>query len=240
MAGMANIPPAAQKPARAAAIGLPPAAVSMLRECFSQFHIDTAEPSDPLAALKTEKYEACVLPLNDTAIPYLEAARHSTANHRIVVYGVCSSPQEAMRFAGYGINAIFPESTLPENAKAPEGDRQGVMKVVRATHLLVVNELRRHIRIPVVTEVQVKSGDGRFVTTSQELSSGGVSLTNAPRLPLGAPVEVSFLLYEMPRLNIKASVSWCKPPDLLGISFDTADPRRLPLREWIDRYLEND
>jgi hypothetical protein len=55
-------------------------------------------------------------------------------------------------------------------------DRQAALKVVRATHLLVVHELRRYVRLPIVTEVELKIGKDRVRATSQEISAGGMSM----------------------------------------------------------------
>ena len=133
--------------ATVALIGLEEGASAILRDCFKQFGIrTTAVGGDAIQRLKREKFEACVLRLHETgAEAILEAARTSSSNRRIVVYGICSSAQEALRFSRYGVNAILADPV----------ERQGALRVVRATHLLVINELRRYVRIPKIGRAHV-------------------------------------------------------------------------------------
>jgi hypothetical protein len=42
----------------------------------------------------------------------------------------------------------------------------------------------------------------------------------------------------LPRVNVRAVVSWNKPKSL-GVRFDPNDERRLKVKTWIDSYLEN-
>ena len=65
--------------------------------------------------------------------------------------------------------------TLPVGFEPLE--RSAATKLVRATRPLVLHEFRRYARIPLMTEVSVVAGDTtRFVVSSQEISSGGMSL----------------------------------------------------------------
>lgn len=113
-----------------------------------------------------------------------------------------------------------------------------MLKLVRATRLLVLHEFRRYVRIPVITEVSIV-GDGRRANaTSVEVSSGGMSLKSAEDFSIGQHVEVSFALMTLPRVNLRAVISWNKPRSI-GVRFDPADDRRFKVKTWIDSYLEN-
>jgi len=217
--------------ARAALVGFNEPTFTLLSDCFRQFGIEPVRvTSEPVDRLRKEKFEACVLPL---AIPteseaVMEAARGSRSNSRCVIYGVGGSAQDAMRFSRYGINAMFQEPL----------ERPAMLKLVRATRLLVLHEFRRYVRIPVMTEVAI-IGDGRRVSaTSIEMSSGGMSIKSGEDFSIGVPVEVSFALMTLPRVNVRAVVSWNKTKSL-GVRFDPADERRLKVKTWIDSYLEN-
>jgi hypothetical protein len=158
----------------------------------------------------------------------MEAARTSPSNSRIVLYGLGGSAQEAMHFSKYGINAMFQEPL----------ERPAALKLVRATHMLVLHELRRYTRIPIMTDVTVVSHDGqRLSASSIDLSSGGMSLKSAEDLPAGSNVEVSFSLLTLPRVCVRAVVTWRKSKSF-GVHFDSADERRQKVKEWIDGYLE--
>jgi Tfp pilus assembly protein PilZ len=113
------------------------------------------------------------------------------------------------------------------------------MKLVRSTRSLVLHEFRRYVRVPVMTEVGIVMNDGgRLTATSQEISTGGMSLRGNHVPEIGSQVEVSFSLLTLPRVWVRGQVSWKKPNKSFGVRFDSADERRLRLKEWIVAYLE--
>ncbi|MGA7217034.1 MAG: PilZ domain-containing protein [Candidatus Sulfotelmatobacter sp.] len=216
--------------ARAALVDLKQSSRTLLTECFRQFGIETVVTSAGSAErLRQEKFEACVINLGPGAEEIMEAARTSPSNSRLVLYGLGGTAQEAMRYSKYGINAMFQEPL----------ERPAALKLVRATHMLVLHEFRRYARIPVMTEVTVVSNDGRRVSASSlELSSGGMSVKTSEEMSSGTGVEVSFSLLTLPRVCVKGTVTWRKTKSI-GIRFDPADDRRQKIKEWIDGYLEN-
>ena len=218
--------------ARIASIHIDPACNTFLNDCFRQFGI-TVVPADddPILLLNRQKFEACVLRLYDPdADRILKAARNSPSNRRLVIYGIARNTQEALRYSTYGINAVLDEPL----------DRQSVLKVVRATHLLVIHELRRYVRIPVVSQVEIDVG-GRapVVGTAVEVSSGGISIRCLTQLPKTDPVRLILNLPGIEKLSVRAFVCWYRESDkVYGIRFDSTDERRLKVRGWIDQYLE--
>lgn len=113
------------------------------------------------------------------------------------------------------------------------------MKLVRSTRMLVLHEFRRYVRIPVMTEVGIVMADGsRMTATSQEISSGGMSLKGNHVPEPGSLVEVSFSLLTLPRVWVRGQVTWKKSNRGFGIRFDSTDERRQRLTEWIVAYLE--
>jgi hypothetical protein len=117
-------------------------------------------------------------------------------------------------------------------------ERPATLKLVRATHMLVLHEFRRYARIPIMTEVTVVSPDGhRLVASSLEVSSGGMSLKSAEDMPSGTNVEISFSLLTLPRVNVRGVVTWRKTKSF-GVRFDATDDRRQKVKTWIDAYLE--
>jgi hypothetical protein len=218
--------------ARTALVDVKESARALLVECFRQFGIETVVMSSNAAErLRREKFEACVLNLGEGAgaEAVMEAARSSPSNSRCVIYGLGGNAQEAMRYSKYGINAMFSEPL----------ERPAAVKLVKATHLLVLHEFRRYVRVPVIAEVAVKSVDGtRFTASSIEISSGGMSLKSSEELALHTNVEISLALMTLPRVTVRGVVSWLKPKSY-GVRFDAADERRHSVKKWIDSYLEN-
>jgi hypothetical protein len=228
---LAPIPQSKKAAARIAMVDLKDGSQGILTECFRQFGIESVMVAGNAAErLRKEKFEACVVKLGPAAQAVMEAARTSPSNNRMVIYGLGGSAQEAMRYSKYGINAIFQEPV----------ERSAALKLVRATNMLVLHEFRRYVRIPVITEVSVQVSEGRkFTATSMEVSSGGMSIKSVEVVSSSQPVEVSFALLTLPRLWVRANVTWKKPKHSFGVRFDIKDERRRKLKEWIDAYLEN-
>ncbi len=228
---LAPIPHTRKASARAALIDVKESARVILAECFRQFGIESVTlPVTEAERLRKEKFEACVVQLGSAAEPVMEAARSSKSNARMVIYGLGGTAQDAMRFSKYGINAIFGEPV----------ERATALKLVRATQTLVLHEFRRYVRIPVITEILLVTADNRrFAATSQEISSGGMSMRSQEEVSLGQAVEISFALLTLPRIWVRATVSWRKPSKTFGVRFDAKDERRLRIKDWIDAYLES-
>jgi hypothetical protein len=217
--------------ARIASIHIDPACNTFLNDCFRQFGI-TVVPveGDPILLLNHHKFEACVLRLYDPeADRILQAARNSPSNRRLVVYGIARNTQEALRYSKYGINAVLDEPL----------DRQSVLKVVRATHLLVIHELRHYVRIPVASQVEFDVNGRPVIGTTVEVSSGGISIRCLAPLPKSDAIRLTLTLPGVEKLNLRAFVCWYRESDkVYGMRFDATDERRLKVRGWIDQYLE--
>jgi hypothetical protein len=217
--------------ARAASVHIDPACNAFLHDCFKQFGIHVVALSGDAAQLfSRQKFEACILRLYDPeAERILKAARSSSSNKNIVVYGIARTAQEALRYSAYGINAIFDEPL----------DRQSVLRVVRATHLLVIHELRRYVRVPVVAEALVESGSSTARVMTVEVSSGGMSVRSLQPITTPDSVRISASLPGLQNLSVRAYVTWSRPADqIYGLRFDPTDQRRLSVRTWIDQYLQ--
>jgi hypothetical protein len=217
--------------ARIASIHIDPDCNTFLNDCFRQFGI-TVVPAegDPILLLNRQKFEACVLRLYDPeADRILKAARNSPSNRRLVVYGIARNTQEALRYSNYGINAVLDEPL----------DRQSVLKVVRATHLLVIHELRRYVRIPVASQTEFDVNGRPVIGTTVEVSSGGISIRCLAPLPKSDPIRLTLSLPGIEKLYVRAYVCWYRDSDkVYGMRFDPTDERRLRVRGWIDQYLE--
>jgi hypothetical protein len=217
--------------ARIASLDLDAVTNGMLQDCFRQFGVQIVPVAgDPLALLTKQKFEACILRLYDPdAEKILSGTRNSSSNRRIILYGIARNTREALQFSSYGINAVFDEPL----------EKQSVLRVVRATHLLVVHELRRYVRIPVVVEASIQSGAKNLLAMTLEVSAGGLSVRCESPISSADFVRVEFALPRRQRLAIRASVCWSRESEkLYGMRFDPADPARLQVRNWIDQYLE--
>jgi hypothetical protein len=229
---VASIPVTKRASARVALIGVKESAKMMLADCFKQFGIDTVVVKDSAPErLSKEKFDACVLNLGAEAESVMHAARTSASNSRMIIYGLGGTAKEAMRYSKYGINAIFQEPL----------ERPSALKLVRATQTLLLHEFRRYVRIPVITEITLTTEDGRrLIASSQEISSGGMSMKIADEIATGTAAEISFALLTLPRIWVRGTTTWQSPrTKAFGFRFDPSDDRRLRIKEWIEAYLEN-
>jgi Tfp pilus assembly protein PilZ len=214
-----------------ALIGLDETSSNMLRDSFKQFGIETAafKQEDAAVRFKKEKYEACVVHLDSGIDKLLAKIRNSPNTQRMVIYGICATAQEALKFSQYGINATFNDPL----------DRQNLLRVIRATHLLVLHELRRYVRIPMVTEVTIKADHQLYRATMIEVSGGGLSMQIKAPLKIGDMVDVSFSLPNHKELSLHSVVAWMRPDfGTGGVRYDPMDPNRVEVKDWIDDYLD--
>jgi hypothetical protein len=216
--------------ARVALVNLDENVTAILRECFRQFNISVLSLADDAAArMNKEKFEGCVLHLDESAVPVLEAARNSPSNKRLVVFGVSKGSQQALRYSRYGINAIMEEPV----------ERQSALRTVRAAHLLVLHELRRYVRIPMVVEVQIEAEGRRFSASTREISAGGMSICVTGKLPTSFNYQLTFTLPDTPKIVVNAAMCWhADAESMVGMRFDLGDNRRFEVRKWIDDFLD--
>lgn len=216
------------KRARVAIVGLDSQTAATLMPLFEQFHIcaEVLEDQAP-QRLKYEKFDGCVVRLGIGADEVLNAARSNAANSRMVVYGVCNSIGDARPFSKFGINALL---TLPL-------DRREALRAIKGSHLLVLHEFRRYVRIPLAADVTVTVSGTVIKGASTEISGGGMSLKMPVSLNIGDRVEVTLSLPNGPALRTPAIVRWTRPAEqLIGIRFEDEDGR-VKVKNWIDKYL---
>ena len=232
-----NSPHPKPSTARVAVFHVDAAVEAVLREAFRQFNIETVRIEGDIAQrMWKEKFEACVVPLDHPdAIAILEAARSSPSNRRLVIYAIAADSAETLRFSKLGLNVVLPRPL----------DKQAALRAVRASHLLVLHELRRYVRVPVVIEVTVESERGSKLTAvSMEVSGGGMSLSTQGKAIPGENVTVTFALMAGKKISARSIVCWARPSDshpgemLFGVRFHADDDRRVAVKEWIEAYLD--
>src|SRR4029077_8767220 len=108
--------------------------------------------------LGVEQFQGCVVLLDDHALPILEAVRSSRSNHKMLLYGILPRDVDVRRFSTFGINTLI---ELPL-------DRGNALNVARSTCSLLLHELRRYVRIPLVIEVSIDGPAGSFSGSSRE------------------------------------------------------------------------
>jgi hypothetical protein len=216
-----------EKPAtRIALFGVDAASAAVLSDCFGQFGVETRVlPAVPPAGFAAD-YSAAVVPLNAQGEATLREVRK--ASHSLVVYGICGSIREALPYSKWGVNAVFYSPLVQREA----------LQIVRSTHLLLMKELRRYVRVPLVCPVMLETGTQKLEASSMEISAGGMMLTTKAALTVPQAVLATFCLPGASPTSVRSVVCWTRNDEATAaIRFDPGDTRRSAVRDWIDEYL---
>lgn len=199
-------------------------------DVFKQCRIQTTRiVTQDYLGLGNERFDGCVLHLSPACEPILQGFRHSPRDRNVFIYGILSPHQTMERAARFGVNVVISEPL----------DRKAILQTVRATHRLVLHEFRRYVRVPFITEVELRTGFSVCRCSSVELSGGGMSVQGSSALKLGESVECSLSLPVAKKLSCSATVSWVSQNDgAAGLRFDASDSRRELIKAWIADYLE--
>lgn len=216
---------------RVALVNLDESAAAILSTAFRQFGIQTTSfTTNSYEGLGHQKFDGCAVRLSAGYESILTGLRNSPRDRQVFIYGILIPGQTVQQVAKFGINTLMSEPV----------DRRSALKVVRATRLLVLHEFRRYVRIPVITEIEFKARFSSYRGSSIELSGGGLSARTESKPACGEAVECSFALpgYEK-HLACNATICWTRPEvGLIGVRFDSSDPRRHLIKEWIEEFLQ--
>jgi hypothetical protein len=217
--------------ARAVLMNVDPATTAILRDCFRQFNIEVEIlDANNIERLTKAKIDAMVIELDGNAGQALQAVRDSRSNRRAVLFGICNSVGEAIRYSKYGINVLLERPV----------DRPTALRAVRTTHLLIIHEFRRYVRIPIVVKFEGMSGMQPVMGSTVEVSGGGMSLRYKGKLSLNDDIQLAFDLPGHSGIKVRGIVCWLDPKDSsAGVRFEPPEqPGRDGIRTWIDQYLE--
>lgn len=212
---------------RVALVRLDAATCDILQKAFQECGIQTTRLAEDFTTpLLKSKFEGCVVRLDEHASDVLDVVRSSPSNRRMILYGILTEGIDVRIFSKYGINAVLEPSLL----------RSDVLNVVRSTCALLLNELRRYVRLPLVISASVEGRSGKLSGSSREISGGGISVQLPGEPQLSDRLCLSFSLPEKPTVSIGATVCWQKGT-LVGFQFQDSDPGRQVVKDWINSFL---
>lgn len=200
----------------------------VLVDCFNQCNVDVI-PADDLNVLRKEKLEGCVVSLESADVEEIVAqARNLAWQKRMVIYGV-GSAGKVVGLTKYGINVVLDSPV----------SRTAAIKAIRGTRLLLFNELRRYVRLPLATPTTIDYGKDRYNATSLEVSAGGMSLEYRQSCPpANEIVSVSFAVPGAAQVSVPAIVCWTdRKSNQFGVRFDQEAQGRQAVKAWIEDYL---
>jgi hypothetical protein len=148
----------------------------------------------------------------------------------MILYGILAEGADVRRFSKYGINALmdFPL------------DRSSVLNVARSTCALLLHELRRYVRIPLVIEVSIEGQNNKWSGSTREISGGGMSVQLTGVAAFEDKLQLSFTLPDQPIIRIGATVCWTTNKGnkgLVGFQFLNSEAARQPVKDWISSFL---
>jgi len=212
---------------RVALVRLDESTTETLTKAFAQCGVEAVPFAEDFAQrLGVEQFQGCVVRLDDHASAVLEAVRSSRSNHRMILYGILPSDVDVRGLSKYGINTLMNEPV----------SRIEALQIARSTCSLLLHELRRYVRIPLVIEIAIEGPTGRFSGSSREISGGGMSVQLARQVSLSDKLRLSFTLPDKPAVSIESAVCWQKS-SLVGFQFQDSDPARQVVRSWINSFL---
>jgi hypothetical protein len=218
----------ARSAAKVALIGLKPETAQTFSGTFRNFSIESVVMDNGASkALANNSFRACVIQLGPDCDKLVQRLRQHSGH--IAIMGVCAQPTEMGHYARLGLTALLAEPV----------DQAAVERIVKGTQLLIAGELRKHVRIPIVLEVEFKPDSAMvLVGLTRELSYGGLSIMTDAEISPDHSGEVALKLPSGQKVTTRATVVWRHHPDLLGLKFAAEDPQREVIRKWIDEYLE--
>ena len=159
------------------------------------------------------KYEAIVVDFKDAAaaLELLKKSREMTSHKAAVVIAILNANDEMPSAFRAGASFVLVKPISPTV----------LMRTLKVSYPLMVNERRRYFRCPVRTPVHVFVGTRPdFIATSLNISELGIALTNSPALQVGETVVLRLTLPDPDvSAKISAEVCWRDEAGSAGLQF---------------------
>jgi|HubBroStandDraft_4_1064222.scaffolds.fasta_scaffold05513_8 CheY-like chemotaxis protein len=180
------------------------------------------------------KFEALVVDFKDRpeALDLLKKLRQMTSHKSSVVLAVLNCDEEMPSAFRAGASFVL---VKPLSAAV-------LMRTLRVSYPLMVNEKRRSFRCPVRVPVYVTIGSQpEFMATSANISEVGIALTNSPGLQVGDRVTLRLMLpHTKADAKIVAEVCWRNPAGYSGMEFVQVPAAvKEQLVSWLAARLED-
>lgn len=197
-------------------------------------HVDVCSDFDSATRkLCHFKYEAIVVDFKDSAaaLELLRKSREMTSHKAAVVLAILNANDEMPGAFRAGASFVL---VKPISAAV-------LVRTLKVSHPLMVNEKRRYYRCPVQVPVYVSAGSRPdFMATSVNISEHGIALGNSPTLQVGDRVALRLTLPDPPiSAKISAEVCWRDGAGAAGLEFVEVPVRvKEQLTSWLSARLE--
>lgn len=179
------------------------------------------------------KYEAIVVDFKDAAaaLELLKKSREMTSHKAAVVIAILNGNDEMPSAFRAGASFVVVKPISPTV----------LVRTLKVSYPLMVNERRRYFRCPVRIPVHVFVGSRPdFIATSVNISELGIALTNSPALQVGDTVVLRLTLSD-PEVSAKisAEVCWRDTEGSAGLQFVQVPLRvKEQLIAWLTARLD--
>jgi CheY-like chemotaxis protein len=197
-------------------------------------HVDICSDFTSAAGkLCHSKFEALVVDFKQRAeaLDLLKKSRQMTSHKAAVVLAILNSNDEMPSAFRAGASFVL---VKPLSAAV-------LMRTLRVSYPLMVNEKRRTFRCPVQIPVYVSpASQPEFMATSVNISEVGIALTSSPALQVGDRVTLRLTLPQtQAAAKITAEVCWRDPAGSAGMEFIQVSPTvKGQLVSWLAARLE--
>ena len=197
-------------------------------------HVDVC--SDFAAATRKlchSKFEALIVDFKERAkaLELLKTSRQMTSHKAAVVVAILNCNEEMPSAFRAGASFVLVKPLAPAL----------LMRTLKVSYPLMVNEKRRSFRCPLRIPVYVSLGSRpEFMATSANISEVGIALINSPGLQVGDRVGLRLTLpHAEVASQISAEVCWFDPAGSAGMEFVQVPPAvKEQLVSWLGARLE--
>jgi CheY-like chemotaxis protein len=197
-------------------------------------HVDVCSDFASAAGkLCHSKFEAIVVDFKDSAaaLELLKKSREMTSHKAAVVIAILNANDEMPSAFRAGASFVL---VKPISAAV-------LVRTLKVSHPLMVNEKRRYYRCPVRIPVYVSVGSQPdFMATSVNISEQGIAISNSPALRVGDRVVLRLTLTDPPvSAKVGAEVCWRNNAGAAGLQFVEVPAHvKEQLTSWLSARLE--
>jgi hypothetical protein len=213
------------------AVGIDPLDLEPLSEAWRNYGIQVkVVPYDGIASSK-EQINAFIVRLDHSARGVLQRIRGDERHHQTLIYAL-GDESDVMTLAEFEISVLMPDLT-----------EESAIEAIQNTYQLLLNQMRKYARIPMVIPVKVVAGAFAMNAVSRNISAGGIRLSlvepEDAELVALQPDTVSQVSFEAPnaaRFHLPSTLIR-KSKHSIGFQF-VSSPDKEELKTWLDKYLQ--
>jgi len=178
-------------------------------------------PSQAGKSKEDRKINACVLPLNETAVGWLKKSSWFLPR-RTMIYGI-GGLKELTRFVDLGINVLLETTSY-----------LSIQAAVTATQPLLSRGIGTCARVPIAMPVRIEAEGRVLAGITKNVGSGGMAVELFRNVAVPQHIKLSFVLPGADLLSLSASPRWYSGR-LVGLRFQPSVHGKT-LSQWVHEY----